>query len=65
MGTNAAPTPTVVAAFVASLVAAALPLEALSAQTVAMEARFRSCQVGAGAERIEFAPQNDNCSEAP
>jgi len=47
MGTNAASTPTVVAAFVASLVAAALPLEALSAQTVAMEARVRSYQVGA------------------
>ena len=47
MGTNAATTPAVVAAFVASLLAVALPLVPLSAQTVAMEARFRSYTVGA------------------
>ena len=47
MGANAAPTPAVVAAFVASALAAAVPAGSVAAQTVELEARVRSYTVGA------------------
>jgi hypothetical protein len=47
MGSNAAPTPAVIAAFVAFALAAALPFAPLAAQKVEMEARVRSYKVGA------------------